>query len=275
MRPAPVSLRRLVFTAAAGLAVAASGVVEARAAKPRVPPGRDPGGVAVALIGSGLDYRAPDIAARLARDGEGELIGWDLADSDRQPYSAANDVGLPVARLLAGSRDVRLVPVRVAAGRHDQIAAALRFAATTPARVAVIVADPGAGLPLAGLEGAARSFPQMLIIVPAGRVEERLPPATRGAGLLLVSGEARTGPSADVMVAAVETPLPRPPGGAAAEQQSDDVAALRIAALAARLAATDPALSGAAMGARILGAALPQVSGPPLIADPSGIDWRK
>ena len=59
---------------------------EAQEAKPRVPPGRDPGGVAIALIGTGIDYTIPEVAQRLARDGEGELIGWDLEHKDRKPF---------------------------------------------------------------------------------------------------------------------------------------------------------------------------------------------
>ena len=55
------------------LALAASAVVAPAlaqlAGKPKVPPGRDPGGVAIAVIGSGVDYTLTNIARRLARDG--------------------------------------------------------------------------------------------------------------------------------------------------------------------------------------------------------------
>src|SRR5215467_9057175 len=61
--------------------------------KPPVPPGRDPGGVAVALIG--IDYTLPAVARRLARDGEGELIGWDLQDQDRKPFDSSKGTALP------------------------------------------------------------------------------------------------------------------------------------------------------------------------------------
>lgn len=63
--------------------------------KPPVPPGRDPGGVAVALIGTGIDYTLPAVARRLARDGEGELIGWDLQDEDRKPFDTSKGAALP------------------------------------------------------------------------------------------------------------------------------------------------------------------------------------
>ena len=73
-------LIQVVAATALGVAALAQG------AKPSVPSGRDPGGVAIALIGTGIDYTLPLLARRLARDGEGELIGWDLEDKDRKPF---------------------------------------------------------------------------------------------------------------------------------------------------------------------------------------------
>lgn len=55
--------------------------------KPKLPPGVDPGGLAMAVIGDGIDYTRPEIATRLARDGEGELVGFDLVDRDRLPFA--------------------------------------------------------------------------------------------------------------------------------------------------------------------------------------------
>ena len=44
---------------------------------PALEPGRDPGGVGVAILADGFDYTQPDLAKVLARDGEGEAIAWD------------------------------------------------------------------------------------------------------------------------------------------------------------------------------------------------------
>ena len=69
------------------IAVAAFAVAAlAQEKKPPLPPGRDPGGMAIALVTTGIDYTVPEVAQRLARDGEGELIGWDLEDQDRKPF---------------------------------------------------------------------------------------------------------------------------------------------------------------------------------------------
>ena len=98
------------------------------ATDPKVPPGQDPGGTAIALIGGGLDYTSDKITPRVARDGEGELIGWDLIDNDRTPYMAAPKASDPSASpdakaanadatglaelMLAAYARGRLVPVR-------------------------------------------------------------------------------------------------------------------------------------------------------------------
>ena len=69
----------------ASLATVRIAFAQKPADKPRVPPGVDPGGVAVAIIGSGINYtRSRDRGKRLARDGEGEIIGWDFVDNDQE-----------------------------------------------------------------------------------------------------------------------------------------------------------------------------------------------
>src|SRR2546423_15285496 len=72
-------LLHLIVATTLGVAAVAQGK------KPPLPPGRDPGGVAIALITTGIDYTVLEVGQRLARDGEGELIGWDLGDQDRKP----------------------------------------------------------------------------------------------------------------------------------------------------------------------------------------------
>ena len=56
------------------------------ALNPPVPSGTDPGGVLVAQIDSGVNYLLPEIAGRLARDGEGRSLGYDYWDLDSQPF---------------------------------------------------------------------------------------------------------------------------------------------------------------------------------------------
>lgn len=232
----------------------------ARSAKPKASPGRDPGGVAVAVIGSGLDYRRPDVAQRLARDGEGEPIGWDFADEDARPFSSADADGALARIVLAEGQATRLVLTRVAVGRQEQVAAALRFVGETPARVVLVVADTETPLPLAGLAEAARHLSRLLLVVPMRRVsgDPSVPVAAadRG-GLLLVAADGGDA-AADVMAAA---------GSAASGSHPDDAAAARVAAMAARLLAVEPSLAGAALRTRLLSFTRPQPSGPPTIPD--------
>jgi len=157
---------RLLAVAIATLAVGAV----AQDGKPPVPPGRDPGGVAIALIAAGIDYRLPRLAQRLARDGEGELIGWDLEDNDRRPFDKANGQGMDgtaVAAFLLGADGVRLVPVRLSPADPASAAQGLAFAARTPARVALLLASVSASEAAAALRRTASRFPHMLLILPA------------------------------------------------------------------------------------------------------------
>lgn len=259
------------FLAAAAVFVLAA-VAEARTPKPRVPPGLDPGGIAVALIGGGIDYRRPEIIPRLARDGEGELIGRDVSEGDARPFSDADHDGPMGQRLAREAPDMRLVPVRVAAGRHDQVAAALRFVGDTPARIALIVIDPGAPLPLAGLAEASRHFSRMLLVVPARHVADAvsvLSDAER-AGLLVVAGAGGSA-IADLMV----LPSSDVATQGAISASLDEEGAASVAALAARLLRDEPQHSGATLRQRILGLATPRPPGPLSISGISQIEWRK
>lgn len=165
--------------------------------KPKVPPGIDPGGIAIALVGYGLDYTDPEIAPRLARDAEGEIIGWDLVDDDNRPSSRAgrdangND-GTRLAKLLLSAYAyARLVPVRVASLDVPALSQTINFLTRTPARIiALPVSDRAAQEWLRQRAGMAS---QILIVaaatdetVPAGMLSEPT------AGNLVVVGAAGT-----------------------------------------------------------------------------------
>jgi subtilisin family serine protease len=172
-------LRRFAGTLAAivlAFALCETALAQIAREKPPVPKGVDPGGVAIALIATGIDYTHPDIKDRLARDGEGEVIGVDLVDNDNKPYAATN---LPenhdgavdtllARRILSTYRHARLVPVRVDPNDKVMLARALAFTAATPAK---IVAVPLWGETRETWEffaQAAEQVPDHLIILPAG-----------------------------------------------------------------------------------------------------------
>jgi hypothetical protein len=148
----------------------------AQSKKPAVPAGRDPGGVAVALLSGGIDYMLPQIAGRLARDGEGELIGWDVEDKDRLPFSG-DGKGTAVALALIGSGDVRLVAVRVNPADPISLGRGIAFTAHTPARLAVLATLSLTQDSWEPLRQAAAHFTAILIITPAEGGASSVPPS--------------------------------------------------------------------------------------------------
>ena len=73
---------------------------------------------------TGIDYTLPQIAQRLARDGEGELIGLDLVDNDNRPFSGGRDRALPSRLRCSAPAMPRLVAVRVDPARSQSRSAA-------------------------------------------------------------------------------------------------------------------------------------------------------
>ena len=266
--------------------------------KPTMPAGRDPGGIAVAIIGAGIDYRRPEIAARIARDGEGEIIAWDVIDDDARPLEAEPAPGRRVPpeagtatveqHFLAATAKARLIPVRVPDANPLALGGALAFAGQTPARIAVFLVggmtDPQ---PLSWkiYADAAKRAPQLLIIVPAGHQGRdidalTIAPAGLGVpnqivvteamynGLIMASWRAR---SVDVAVCTgltVSSTMHPQRSSAILE----NAAALRLAALASEIAAKEPGLDGAALKARVLALAEPS---PHAAVTPTRFGWIK
>jgi hypothetical protein len=216
----------LLALALAWLAVVPAALGQSK--KPPVPPGRDPGGVAVALLSTGIDYTLPQIAGRLARDGEGELIGWDVEDKDRLPFSSEGK-GPGMAVALLGSGDARLVAVRVNPADPMSLGRGLAFAAQTPARVAVLASLDLAQDNWEPLRQAAAHFKAILIVVPAEGAAAAISPA-----MLALDNVLAVGPT---------------PGGGGEEAQQQAVAAAGKAA--ALLIGREPKLDAAALKRRL------------------------
>lgn len=150
-----------------------AGTQPAAAQDPAAPAGTDPGGPAIALISTGVDYTDPMIAPRLARDGEGEPIAWDFVDNDLRPHAPPgpeNFNGTRLAKLILSLNDkARLINVRVSRDEPDQLAKAAMFVGRTPARVAVVGTNPNDMAGWDQFAGAARhAAAHVLFIVPGG-----------------------------------------------------------------------------------------------------------
>lgn len=137
---------------------------------PKVPPGLDPGGTAIALITDGVDYTNPEVASRLARDGEGELIAIDLVDGDVRPYvPAGSGRGTELAkRLLGVAPQTRLIVIRADQSNPASLANAAAFLMRTPARIAAVGFSGWEREAWAPFAQAAAQARGVLFIVPGG-----------------------------------------------------------------------------------------------------------
>lgn len=255
----------------------------ARAAEdePPVPPGQDPGGVAVALIDSGINYTLPHLSGRLARDKKGKMLGFDFADNNAIPYDIVPGRtglvtihhGTSVAGILVNEApQVRLVPYRFHPENHDSFASIVEHIAKGPARIA--------SMPLGGyrkkdwlaFQRAAKAHPEILFVVSAGndgRDIDANPVYPAGFGL----ANAITVTSTDnfgrlphesnwgVKNVDISTPgeriATRDHLGAIKQASGSSYAVPRIAALAARLKAANPAWGTQQLKAAIMKHAVP------------------
>ena len=133
--------------------------------------------VRVGMLDSGVNYRLPEINRRLARDADGQLVGYDFWDMDDQPYDAHPvNSGFFLQRhgtrtaslLLREAPAVDLVPYRYPRPDMSRMQALVEHAAEN--RVTIL------GMPLGSnrledwgsFERAARAHPEMLFVISAG-----------------------------------------------------------------------------------------------------------
>jgi hypothetical protein len=245
--------------------------------KPRVPPGRDPGGVAVALLTTGIDYTLPPIAARLARDGEGEPIALDVPDADNRPFpkdgdrrADASDDGTALAGALTqlGPR-LRLIPVRIDLHDPVSLAKAAAFIAQTPARLVVVPFASASKADWEPFRQAAERLAQLLFVVGAGDEGKDLDadplyPASLGLANVLVVTTAGAAPGYEIAERAnfgarvVDAVAPAASlevlgtGGRPQRLSGSVLATLVAIHAAAALLAREPALRGAELKRRLL-----------------------
>ena len=121
----------------------ASTSFSSRVRKPPLPPGLDPGGPSIAILTPGLDYRLSRIASRLARDGEGELVGLDLIEGDNRPFlETRNDMPATayaeIVTAVGEALRARLIPVRLKIEDRTMLRQAIAFISLTPARLVIV-----------------------------------------------------------------------------------------------------------------------------------------
>lgn len=230
------------------------------------PPGRDPGGVRVALVDSGLAYDLPIFRERLARGLDGLPLGYDYWDMDPLPYDGDTSRGAffpirhgtTVASLLVSEApEAALIPYRYPRPDMNRLGDLVAAAAGAGARILAMPLGsnrPGDWDRFAE-ELAARD---MLAIVSAGNdgrdIDSRpvYPAALDLPNIVVVTSADGFGrlaegsnwgaASVDLMVPAENLPV-TDFRGATGSASGSSYAVPRVAALAARLLAAEPGLS--------------------------------
>jgi hypothetical protein len=241
------------------------------------------------MVDSGVNYLLPEIKRRLARDADGQLIGYDFWDMDTLPFDAhpvnsgffLQRHGTRTASLmLREAPDIELVPYRYPRPDMSRMQAMVEHAANN--QVVIL------GMPLGSNKAedwesfarAARAHPQMLFIVSAGNdgrdIDERpVYPASLDLENLLVvtSADDFVNPaertnwgriSVDYMVPA-ERREALDYSGVETRVSGSSYAVSRVTALAARLKTTHPDWRAADIAAE-----LRRRYGP---SDSSALDW--
>ena len=257
---------------------------------PPVPPGRDPGGVAIAIIGPGIDYTWSEISKHLARDGEGEIIGWDFADNDRRPFEhRKNNADNPytsaqwvVLKIIDKAPNTRIVPLRVGEPNALQLGRAATYVGQSPAKIALVMPTSERAEDWQLFRKAAEHFPDVLFIASPYEPCVEIDPPLRNVdispvfpisfgldNLLSVTdfddqhlpfAHGGFGPlTIDVAIQSNKTTsiFITHDGPKGSIVVAGDASQISVAALAARIVAKEPELKGKALKARILRLATP------------------
>ena len=141
------------------------------------PSGRDPGGVTVAQVDTGVNYLLPEIAAHLARDAAGRPLGYDYWEMDARPFDRHPIVspffperhGTKTASvLLREAPQTRLIPYRYPRPDMSRFAALIDDAAAKGAAILTLSLGSEDREEWQSFAAAARRHPEMLIVVSAG-----------------------------------------------------------------------------------------------------------
>ncbi|MDA7946847.1 MAG: S8 family serine peptidase [Hyphomicrobiaceae bacterium] len=142
-----------------------------------MPRGTDPGGIAVAIIDSGVNYTLHRIASRLARNANGECLGFDFHDNDNKPFDlvpgqklgSGRHHGTRVAGIfLREAPNARLIPYRYRAHSFVTFAKIVDAIAQGPARIVIMSLGGYQKNDWEQFRKAAKANPDILFIISAG-----------------------------------------------------------------------------------------------------------
>lgn len=248
---------------------------------PPVPPGNDPGGVAVAVVDTGVNYLLEAVARRLARDPSGRALGFDYWDTDDRPFDVDTarspffplHHGTAVASiLLREAPAARIIPYRYPRPDMSRMADLVADAERSGAVVVNMAMGSNKRADWDALADAAAQRPHMLFVISAGNDGRDIdkqpvyPAALKLPNFLVVTSTDDFGrlaegsnwgqDSVDVMVPGEQVPV-IDHRGAEGKASGSSFAVPRVAALAARLLAKNPAWRGPELKRAIVARARP------------------
>ncbi len=147
------------------------------ALNPDVPAGKDPGGISIGLIDSGVNYTLEAFNKHLARDVNGQLIGRDFWDGDNKPFDAdlgRSDFfplhhGSAVMSVLTKEAPMaRVFPVRYPRPDMTKMADAIDWLARQNVRIVNLAMGSNNQLEWQAFQHTAKKHPQILFIISAG-----------------------------------------------------------------------------------------------------------
>jgi len=261
---------------------------------PTIPAGKDPGGVLVAVVDTGINYLLDNFANRLARDGMGKALGHDFWDRDDRPFDVDTGRspffplhhGTAVASiLLREAPKARVIPYRFPRPDMDRMGDLVAHADKAGARIVNLAMGSSKRDDWRTFEAAARARPHMLFIISAGNdgrdIDKRpvYPAALDLANILTVTSADGFGrlaqgsnwgrQSVDIMVPG-ENVAVIDHRGVAGRASGSSFAVPRVTALAARLLAINPAWTSANLIKAMRSRALPSSRQPNL---PLSFGW--
>lgn len=245
------------------------------------PSGRDPGGVRVGLIDSGLAYDLSLFRDSLARDASGRPVGYDYWDLDPYPYDGDTSRGpfLPIRHgtavasvLVREAPDAALVPYRYPRPDMDRLGDLVKRAIEDRVRILAMPLGSRRAEDWTALAEALRGK-DILAIVSAGNDGRDIdhdalwPAALDLQNMIVVTSSDAFGQLADgsnwgprtvdIMLPAENVEI-TDFRGASGTASGSSYAVPRLAAIAARILAAEPGVHALDLKARILARATPR-----------------
>ena len=175
---------------------------------PPIPASEPRSGVQVAVVDTGVNYLLPEINVRLARDGSGELRGYDFWDLDNRPFDW-NPIPSPffpthhgteiTSIVIKGSPGITIMPYRFPRSDMSRMGELISHAFKNGARIVNVSLASEEFEKWRGFRDAVAQYPGLLFVVSAGNdardidVDPIYPAAFDSPNLIVVTASTNQG----------------------------------------------------------------------------------